>query len=29
MFNDLRNEFVFKSELTEVLTKEFADQYKG
>ena len=26
--NDIRNEFAFKSEVTEVLTKEFADLYK-
>ena len=26
--NDIRNEFAFKSELTEVLTKEFAGSYK-
>ncbi len=26
--NDIRNEFAFKSEVTEVLTKEFAGQYK-
>jgi len=27
--NDIRNEFAFKSEVTEVLTKEFADLYKN
>lgn len=26
--NDIRNEFAFKSEITEVLTKEFSDLYK-
>ncbi len=27
--NDIRNEFAFKSEVTEVLTKEFADMYQN
>jgi len=26
--NDIRNEFAFKSEVTEVLTREFGDLYK-
>ena len=27
--NDIRNEFLFKSELTEILTKEFSDYYEN
>jgi len=27
--NDIRNEFIFKSEITQLLTKEFSDYYKS